>query len=420
MLNADWLSKGNDEEIRNRITAMMQSQGARPDDTDRLGTIYLFLTRKCNLGCQHCYIEGVGPQARDNDFGIDEIRRMVDQARPHGLRKVKVSGGEPLIHSDAMEVLEYLDSLGLDEIVLETNGTLFREDTSNRLAGIRNLTVFISLDHIDAHEHDAFRGKKGSYAKATNAVKELIDAKIRTVVTTTANRHNYQHLGPMIDLVLGWGGYRHRTLLNIHPLGNARDHQDNALTLEECIETIGSVVHTEAYRSGKAYVTLPPALTPLEKLDGVHTCGWGDNVLGLLSTGEVSMCSASYDDPDMIAGNAHDTPLMEIWKNSKMFKDLRAVGAGAVKGICGNCVFYSACRGVCKMSSYGHYGEKDAPYPLCQEFYNRGIFPAYAIRDPNVDSTYHPPANGKVQASAQPLLQIKRLTAPRPSATASP
>lgn len=414
----DWLSSESDEDVRRKVLAMMERQGSRPRDMDRLGTIYLFLTRKCNLGCQHCYIDGVGPQARDNDFGIDEVKRMVEQARPHGLRKVKVSGGEPLIHSDAMEVLEYLDSLGLDEIVLETNGTLFRQDTSQRLRKIKNLTVFISLDHIDPGEHDAFRGKEGSHAKATSAVKELIEANIRTIVTTTANVHNFKHLAAMIEQVLGWGGYRHRTLLNIHPLGNARDHQDNALTIEECIETIASVVHGEAYRSGRAYITLPPALTPLEQLDGVHTCGWGDNVLGLLSTGEVSMCSASYDDPDMIAGNAHETPLMDIWRNSKFFEELRAVGNGAVKGVCGNCVFYSACRGVCKMSSYGHYGEKDAPYPLCQEFYNRGLFPRYALRDASRDCTYHPPeGRAKVPASAQPLLQIRRPT-PRPPVSA--
>ena len=100
------------------------------------------------------------------------------------------------------------------------------------------------------------------------------------------------------------------------------------------------------------------------------------------------MCSASYDDHKMIGGNAFQQDLIDIWANGTFFENLREVGGGKVKGVCGNCVFYAACRGVCKMSSYSHYGEVDAPYPLCQEAYNRGQFPAYALADPAKDCRY--------------------------------
>jgi hypothetical protein len=40
------------------------------------------------------------------------------------------------------------------------------------------------------------------------------------------------------------------------------------------------------------------------------------------------------------------------------------------------------------MSSYSHYGQIDAPYPLCQEIYNRGGFPRYALVDPAKDCHY--------------------------------
>jgi hypothetical protein len=81
---------------------------------------------------------------------------------------------------------------------------------------------------------------------------------------------------------------------------------------------------------------------------------------------------------------------MDIWRNSPFFEELRTIGAGRVKGVCSNCVFYKVCRGVCKISSYSHYGEKDAPYPLCQEMYNAGLFPEYALADPERDCTYRP------------------------------
>lgn len=385
-----WLSSASDPDtIRPALQSLVSRElSKRTIAMDEIKTIYLFLTRKCNLGCQHCYIEGVGPKAQGYDFNLATIRRLIEQALPHGLRKVKVSGGEPMVHKEFMAIMEYLGSCGLKELVLETNGTLFDDDTIDQLSKLPNLTVFISLDHFEAGAHDEFRAKAGAYNKTTDVLKALGRTEIDSVVTTTAYRNNYDSVLKIVDLVLGWGVKRHRTLLNIHPIGNARSHLDNAITLDECEILIDNLLKSPYFEEGRAYMTLPPALMPLSHLTQVHTCGWGDSVLGILSNGQVSMCSASYDDPEMIGGNAFEAPLLDIWQNSPFFDELRNIAHGAVKGVCSNCVFYAVCRGVCKMSSWSHYGEKDAPYPLCQELYNRGGFPEYALIDPDRDSTY--------------------------------
>lgn len=389
MVVPSWLSTPSDPEAaRSMLMDIIDRDYNRRTGDDSLKTIYLFLTRKCNLGCQHCYIRGVGPQARDVDFNLETIEGLIQQARPHGLRKVKVSGGEPMIHPEFMDIMHFLGSIGLAELVLETNATLFKTDMVAELEKLPNLTIFVSLDHFDPEKHDEFRSKSGAFTKTAQALQEIGASSIQSVVTTTANRYNYDKVPAIIDLVTSWGIDKHRTLMNIHPIGNARSHLDNALSLEECTAMVLAVRQTDAFKSGRAYLTLPPALMPLENFHGVHTCGWGDNVLGILSTGEISMCSASYDDPEMIAGNAFEQPLMDLWRNSPFFENLRAIGAGDVKGVCSNCIFYKVCRGVCKISSYSHYGEKDAPYPLCQEMYNAGLFPKYALVDPERSSIY--------------------------------
>ncbi len=373
--------------IRQQLQARVNRHVALNEQTsNELKTIYLFLTRKCNLACQHCYIEGVGP-ARDKDFDLPAIKRLVEQALPHGLKKVKVSGGEPFVRKDALDILHYLDSLGL-EIVLETNGTLFKSDTVEQLSKLRNFTIFISLDHLEAERHDEFRGRQGSYDKTVQVLQELGQTAISSVVTTTAMRYNYASILSIVEAVLGWGIKRHRTLLNIHPLGNARGHLDNRITMEEAQSLIAGLLQSPYFSTGRAYMTLPPALMPLEQLRDLHMCGWGNSVLGVLSNGDISMCSASYDDPNMIGGNAFEQDLIDIWSNSAFFTQLRDISNGKVKGVCGNCIFYAACRGVCRMSSYAHYGETDAPYPLCQEVYNRGGFPNYALVDPHKDCRY--------------------------------
>jgi radical SAM protein with 4Fe4S-binding SPASM domain len=395
-----WLSEPSDRDgIKSELVSLVEREYAKRHGGDELKTIYIFLTRKCNLGCQHCYIEGVGPKAKGIDFNFDTIKGLIEQARPHGLRKVKVSGGEPMVHKEFMRIMDYLGSIGLQELVLETNGTLFKEDTVGNLASIPNLTVFISLDHAQPGQHDGFRGRAGAFEKTATALKALGGLDIGSVVTTTAYRDNYDKILEIVELVFSWGIKRHRTLLNIHPMGNARGHLDNAITLDECEVLISSLLASRHFDSGRAYMTLPPALMPLKVLKSIHTCGWGDNVLGILSNGDISMCSASYDDPNMIGGNVAQQPLMDIWRNSRFFQDLRDISGGAVKGVCSNCVFYKVCRGVCKMSSYSHYGEKDAPYPLCQEIYNNGAFPTYALIDPTRNVSY---GGGAIRPKREP------------------
>lgn len=384
--NGSWC----DSKMRTEILKIVEESALRRGDTAELRTIYLFLTRKCNLGCSHCYINGVGKQARDKDFDLLTIERIITEARTLGLRKVKVSGGEPLLHPEAKEILAFLAGIGLKEVVLETNGTVLPDTMIDFLAPMENLTVFVSLDHYDPNEHDAFRKRHGAWAKASNTIRKLAEANIKTVVTTTAYRENVGTILNIIEMVLDWGVFRHRTLLNIHPLGNAKENLSNAVTLAECKEVIDAIISSDHYASGRAYLTLPPALTPIRDIKEVYTCGWGDGVLGVLSTGDVSMCSASYDDASLLTGNIQEQSLTEIWQDGGLFKELREVGKGRVQGVCSNCIFYSACRGVCKMSSYAHYKQLDAPYPLCQEFYNHGWFPKYALIDPERDCSYKP------------------------------
>lgn len=383
-----WLNSKFDDKMKRQIIDGLIERQLKQNRSvkDKLETIYIFLTRKCNLSCQHCYIKGVG-SAIDSDFDLQMIKRLIAPVIPYGLKKIKISGGEPFIRPDLFDILTYFNDLGL-EIVLETNGTLYNEKIVSSLNLFENFTIFVSLDHSKRELHDFFRGVEGSFDKTVDLLKELGHMKVPSVVTTIANQYNHSYILEIIELVLSLGIQKHRTLLNIHPLCNAHQHLDNALTLEEIEVLVEAILQSSYFLTSQAYMTLPPALMPLESLNEINLCGWGTNVLGILSNGDVTMCSASYDDKNMIAGNAFEHDLISLWEKSVFFNNLRRVAHGKVKGICSNCIFYIICQGVCRMSSYAHYGEIDAPYPLCQEFYNADKFPAYALLSNEMDCHY--------------------------------
>jgi radical SAM protein with 4Fe4S-binding SPASM domain len=388
MADFKWLKYDDDDvRIRQRMSSLIDGQLVRQKRTNgKLQAINLFLTRRCNLACEHCQINGVG-SARDPDFDISTVKQVVQSAIPYGLEKVKISGGEPLTRSDSFDILRWLDDLGL-EIALETNATLFDEDSVRSLESLHKLTVFVSLDDVNPEMHDRFRGVRGSHRKTLEALRGLGRSEVQTVVTTTANRFNYSRLREIVDSILGWGIKKHRTLINIHPLGRARQHPENALTMGEIEVLISDLLVSSHFQTGRAYATLPPALTPVNMIQDFFGCGWGESIVGVLSTGDITMCGPSYDDQRMIAGNIFVQDFIEIWEKSLLLKRLRDVAAGKVNGVCGNCIFYRVCRGWCRLSSYAHYDVIDAPYPLCQEVYNRGGFPRYALQQPMIDCAY--------------------------------
>ena len=96
---------------------------SQPFETPPLSEIYLYLAGTCNLRCRHCWIDpGFGTEAQ-RFLPWSELRRIFVEARELGLRAVKLTGGEPLMHPEILEILRGLREMGL-KLRMESNGTL--------------------------------------------------------------------------------------------------------------------------------------------------------------------------------------------------------------------------------------------------------------------------------------------------------
>src|SRR5258708_2708773 len=111
-------------------------------------SVRLSLTDRCDLACLYCR-----PSRSDGyleqRLGDDAWRAMIAGLVRSGVRRVRITGGEPLLHPRVVEMVAHLASVGLDDLALTTNGTrLERLARPLRDAGLRRLTV--SLDSLDA------------------------------------------------------------------------------------------------------------------------------------------------------------------------------------------------------------------------------------------------------------------------------
>jgi len=117
---------------------------------DRFGrpitSLRISVTSDCNLSCFYCHREGC--PAVDHKLGPAEINEIVEVAREFGVRKVKFTGGEPLLRDDIADIVASVADQELDDVSLVTNGTLLA-DVVHELAEVGLNRVNVSLNTLD-------------------------------------------------------------------------------------------------------------------------------------------------------------------------------------------------------------------------------------------------------------------------------
>lgn len=105
------------------------------------------ITHRCNLSCVYCHREGVNYRPRD-EMTPEEIGRITSILAKHGVSKVKLTGGEPLIRSDVREIVSEIAAIeGIMEVSMTTNGVHLSEYAKGlKEAGLRRVNV--SLDTL--------------------------------------------------------------------------------------------------------------------------------------------------------------------------------------------------------------------------------------------------------------------------------
>ena len=91
-------------------------------------SIRISVTQRCNLRCFYCHREGEDPVSGITEMSPDEIKRVVSVISSFGIGKIKLTGGEPLIRDDIIEIVRKINEVpGVTEVSMTTNGTLLKD-----------------------------------------------------------------------------------------------------------------------------------------------------------------------------------------------------------------------------------------------------------------------------------------------------
>lgn len=161
----------------------------------------MFVTENCNLRCVSC---ACWRETTRDELSTEEWKGTLRELRQMGVLKVNVTGGEPLVRHDCVELLAYATEIGIPNLHLNTNGLLLDARRLQAVLGAGVRSFNISVDGPDAVVHDQIRGRRGAFAvtvahlRALLAERERLGLKVR--MNFTVMRANIAHLAGIARL----------------------------------------------------------------------------------------------------------------------------------------------------------------------------------------------------------------------------
>lgn len=337
------------------------------------------VTNRCNLRCQHCYINARDQQYK-NELSTEEAREFIQDLAGMKVPVLLFSGGEPLIRKDVMELGRLAADLGLRP-VLSSNGTLINDELVREIKQAGFQYVGISIDGAPA-THDEFRAHKGAFAAALNGIKACINNGVKTGIRFTVNKLNQSDLPEIFDIIERESIPRFCMYHLVYAgRGEEMAELDTDRKEKRAILEMVSQKTIELHRKGVEV----EILTTDNHADGIflynyikeHEPQRADEVIRLLQMH--GGCSAGTKfanvDPqgnvhpcqfwqDYTIGNVREKPFSQIWtSDDELMVKLREKDKH-VKGKCGQCDFKSLCCG-CRIRARAVYGDIWAEDPAC-------------------------------------------------------
>jgi cyclic pyranopterin phosphate synthase len=307
MLRADL--RDGEAILRERPAESALSGGAMVDPFGRHITyLRLSVTDRCDFRCVYCMSEHMQFLPKQELLTLEELDRLASAFIQRGVRKLRVTGGEPLVRRGIMQLFQtlsrHLESGVLEELTLTTNGSQLANHATE-LAGCGVRRINVSVDTLDA---DKFRQitRIGDLSKVLAGIRAAQAAGIAVKINTVALREaNRRELPEMIEWAHGEGF--DLTLIETMPLGDIEeDRTDQYLPLSEVRAFLSErwTLEDIPLRTGgpARYVRVAETggrlgfITPL-----THNFCESCNRVRITCTGTLYMCLGQGDDADLRA-----------------------------------------------------------------------------------------------------------------------
>ncbi|WP_305096663.1 GTP 3',8-cyclase MoaA [Croceibacterium aestuarii] len=280
----------------------------------RISYLRLSVTDRCDLRCTYCMPEAMQFLPRKDVLSLEELHKLALAFIDRGITKIRLTGGEPLVRRDMIELVRAVGRKlgdGLDELTLTTNGTQLEKFAADLfVAGVRRINV--SLDTMDGElfQQLSRRDRLVQVLRGIAAAKEAgLKVKLNTVALKGLNEEE-------IPFLVEWAhAMGHEiTLIEVMPLGEIEgdrvDHYLPLTAIKDVLDARWTLTPSGHNSGGPArYWDVAETggrvglITPLTN----NFCA-GCNRIRVTATGELYACLGGAEKVDLRAALRSDAP----------------------------------------------------------------------------------------------------------------
>ncbi|MBN1172786.1 MAG: radical SAM protein [Micromonosporaceae bacterium] len=174
-------------------TVLRADQRYRWSAAPRIAGLQWAVTGRCNLNCRHCYMSA--PVDRYGELPSRQAADIIDQLAEANVEAVSLTGGEPFLRADLMQLIERLVTCGIRVTDIYSNGTLIHDRTVRDLTALGVRPIFrISFDGCGTHDY--MRGTSGVEPLVIDTIRRLTSAGYQVAVATCVDTTN---VGRLVD-----------------------------------------------------------------------------------------------------------------------------------------------------------------------------------------------------------------------------
>ncbi len=255
-------------------------------------SLRISITRKCNLNCIYCHQEGDNSEP-EHEISLNTIVKTVTTAAEFGVKKVKFSGGEPLMRSDFEDIISALPEL--KDVSATTNGVLLSK-RAEPLAESGLDRVNISLPSLNSEHYKNITGSQHALPKVLDGINSAVDAGLTPVKLNMVllKGINDSEIDEAIHFAAQYDGKAILQLIELMDFKNIREYMVDINSIEKMLESRATFIYERELHRRKKYLIDGVEVELVRPIDNSTFCA-NCNRLRLTSSGKLKPCLMRND-----------------------------------------------------------------------------------------------------------------------------
>lgn len=328
--------------------------------------VLLELTHKCPLECAYCYNQLDFVNTKNNMTKSDWFR-VLEEVRSMGAVQLGISGGEPLLNKDVVEIVQKASDLKFYTNLI-TSGVGAPKGIVAKLKEVGLKTVQLGIQSHDKNTMTLITNNKDAYDEKIAFAKEVKDAGLQLIVNSCITRQNIHQVGEIIEFAQSLGA-NYLEIANIQYYGWASKNINALLPTKEQLEEAKRVtnLYREKNEEMRVFLVVPDYFATRPK-----ACmnGWGTTFLTINPDGVALPCNTANTLP-LDFPNVKEFSIEEIWNNSEAFNFFR--GYKWMKEPCSSCDEKEKDFGGCRCQAYALTKDLKATDPVCSKSFDHHL-----------------------------------------------